>query len=137
MGMGRFQRALAELGGSLKDVLKLTFFLKDMRDLRTVERIHRRFFPGGAGGQPTVTVFGVDELGVHDFLLEIEMIADLGSSDIYMTDHNDLPAVEAATRAVFPRRPPAVTVVGVTSLPVPGAGVQIEAVAGARGGGVR
>ncbi len=216
------QRALAEVGGSLKDIVKLTFFLKDMRDLRAVERVHRRFFHEGQGGQPTVTVLGVDELGVHDFLLEIEMIADLGSgvrgrdrfihlrrpvplapiypqaaraagvlwvggivgksggdasgavrrvlgtpgpsvearlvpaaaatlkaydelarvlaadglrlrdvvkTTIYMTDPNDLPAVEAATRAVFPRNPPAATVVGVHSLPIPGARVQVEAVA--------
>ncbi len=216
------QRALAEVGGSFDDVVKLTFFLKDMRDLRAVERIHRRFFPGGEGGQPAVTVVGVDELGVHDFLLEIEMIADLGSATrgkerfvrlrrpaplapiypqagraagllwtgavvgeaggqvpagvrralgaaglavmarlgpaaaatfeaydglarvlaadglrlrdvvkttLYMTDPNDLPAMEAVTRAVFPRNPPAVTVVGVPSLPVPGAKVQIEGVA--------
>ena len=219
------QRALAEVGGSFRDIVKLTFFLKDMRDLRAVERIHRRFFREGAGVQPALTVLGVDELGVHDFLLEIEMIADLGSgargkdrfihlrrpaplapiypqaaraagvlwiggivgesgversgairrilgtpgpavearlgpaaaamlnaydglarvlaagglrlrdvvkATMYMTDQNDLPAVEAATRAVFPRNPPAVTLVGVHSLPVPGAKVQIEAIAGGR-----
>lgn len=219
------QRVLGEAGGSLRDVVKLTFFLKDIRDLRAVERIHRCFFPGGPEAQPAMTVLTVDELGMHDFLLEIEMIADLGSADrgasrfvrvrspkalappyphaaraggmvwvggvfgadsgaitrairralgtvglavettlspgvgaalaaydglsrvlkadelllqdvakitIYATYPGDVPAIEAATRAVFPRNPPAVTVVGVHSLPVPGARVEIEAVATAR-----
>jgi len=219
------QRALGETGGSLRDVVKLTFYLKEMRDLRAVERIHRRFFPDGAEGQPAVTVLSVDELGVHDFLLEIEMIADLGSASrgagrfvslrsprplsprhpqaaraagllwvggvfgndtdagsaavrralgpaglavgaalgpgaaaalmayqdlgrvlagdglrlrdvvkttIYATHPGDLPGIEAATRTVFPRNAPAVTVVGVHSLPVPGARVEIEAIATAR-----
>lgn len=219
------QRVLGEAGGSLRDVVKLTFFLKDVHDLRAVERIHRRFFPGGPEAQPVVTVLTIDELGMHDFLLEIEMIADLGSAGrgasrfvrlrspkalapryphaaraggmlwvggvfgaesgastsairrvlgnvglavettlfpgvgaalaaydglsrvlkadelllqdvakitIYAMHPGDMPAIEAATRAVFPRNPPAVTVVGVHSLPVPGARVEIEAVATAR-----
>jgi enamine deaminase RidA (YjgF/YER057c/UK114 family) len=216
------QRALQEAGGSLRDVVKLTFFLKDIRDLRAVERIHRSYFPGGPEAQPAVTVVTIDELGMHDFLLEIEMIADLGSAErgasrfyrvarpkavsphfphaaraggmlwvggvygaaggtspnaiqralgpaglavkttlspgvgatlaaydgisrvlkadklqlkdvtkvmVYATHPEDVPAIEAATRATFPRNPPAVTVVGVHSLPLPDARVEIEAVA--------
>jgi enamine deaminase RidA (YjgF/YER057c/UK114 family) len=220
------ERGLKELGGSLRDVVKLTFFLKDGRDLRAVERVHRTFFPGGPEDQPAITVLMIDELGVHEFLLEIEMIAELGSAErgasrflrvstpkalsprhphaaraagmlwvggifgasnsgvdastiaralgaaglavqatlspgveatlaayddlahvlaaeklqlddvvkttIYAVDPYDLPAIEAATRAVFPRNAPAVTVVGVHSLPVPGARVEIEAVAAGR-----
>ena len=75
------QRALGEAGGSLRDVVKLTFYLKDLRHLRAVERIHRIYFPGGPEAQPAVTVLTIDELGMHDFLLEIEMIADLGSGE--------------------------------------------------------
>ncbi|MSP31602.1 MAG: RidA family protein [Pseudolabrys sp.] len=216
------QRALGEAGGSLRDIVKLTFFLKDLRDLRAVERIHRNFFPGGTEAQPAVTVLTIDELGVHDFLLEIEMIAELGSAKhgasrflrtadleplsrrhphaaraggmlwiggvygspgeensnavrralgaaglavgatlsagtsatlnalegvkrvlaadklqlkdlaklaIYATHPGDLAGIEAGVRSVFPRNPPAVTVVGVDALPIPGARVEIEAVA--------
>jgi enamine deaminase RidA (YjgF/YER057c/UK114 family) len=217
------QRALKEAGGSLRDVVKLTFYLKDLRDLRAVERIHRRYFPGGNESQPAVTVLTIDELGMHDFQLEIEMIADLDSASrgasrfvrlsspkplsarhphaaraggllwvgglfgmgadadgaktrrvlgkaglavwnisapgvaatlsaydglsrvlaggklgledvvkltIYATDPADVVAIEAATRATFPRNPPAITLVGVHSLPVPGARVEVEAIAG-------
>jgi enamine deaminase RidA (YjgF/YER057c/UK114 family) len=219
------QRALNEAGGSLRDVVKLTFYLKDVRDLRAVERIHRRYFPGGTESQPAVTVLTIDELGMHDFQLEIEMIADLGSASrgasrflrvnspeplssrhphaaraagmlwvggvfgtgagadgaktrrvlnnaglavwntlspgvaatlsayedlsavlagdklglknvvkltVYATDPADVAGIEAATRAVFPRNPPAITLVGVHSLPVPGARVEIEAIATTR-----
>lgn len=219
------QRALKEAGGSLNDVVKLSFYLKDLRDLRAVERIHRRYFPGGSESQPAVTVLTIDELGMHDFQLEIEMIADLGSAKlgdarflrvsspktlsprhphaaraggmlwvggifgtgadadspktrrvlnnaglavwntlapgvaailsaydglsrvlagdkralkdvvkltIYATDPADVAGIEAATRAVFPRNPPAVTLVGVHSLPVAGAKVEVEAIAAAR-----
>jgi enamine deaminase RidA (YjgF/YER057c/UK114 family) len=220
------ERALKEAGGSLQDVVKLTFFLKDLRDLRAVERIHHRYFTGGPESQPAVTVLTIDELGMHDFQLEIEMIADLGSASrgasrflrvkspaplssryphaaraggmlwvggvfgtgadvasartrrvlgdpglavwntfapgaaatlsaydalsdvlagdklklkniikltIYATDPADVTAIEAATRATFPRDPPAVTLVGVHSLPVPGARVEVEAIADGRG----
>lgn len=74
------QRALAESGGTLSDAVKLTYYLKDVKDLRAVERIHRHYFPGGPEMQPALTVLTIDELGLHDFLLEIEMIADIGSS---------------------------------------------------------
>jgi enamine deaminase RidA (YjgF/YER057c/UK114 family) len=217
---------LNEAGSSLRDVVKLTYFLKDVRDLRAVERVHRNFFPGGSEVQPAITVLTIDELGVHDFLLEIEMIADLGSAErgasrfvrlnspkayfsrhphaaraggmlwvggifgratdgarsaaarrvlgnaglavrnllspgvaatldaydglarvlaadklslkdvlkttIYATHSEDLPAIDVATRAVFPRNAPSVSVVGVDSLHIPDARVQIEAVAGSR-----
>ena len=216
------QRALGEAGGSLRDVVKLTFYLKDIRDLRAVERVHRTYFPGGPEAQPAVTVLTIDELGMHGFLLEIEMIADLGSGDsgasrflrvpspsavsprhphaaraggmlwvggvygsesdanspavkrvlsgaglalrvalspavsatlaayegvskvlaadklrlkdvvkvtVYATNPGDVAAIDAATRAVFPRNPPAITVVGVDALPVPSARVEIEVIA--------
>lgn len=220
------QRALNEAGSSLRDAVKLTFFLRDVRDLRTVERVHQRFFPGGPDAQPALSVVTITDLGMHDFQLEIELIADLGSAargaarfvrapgaavlsqryphaaraggllwtggvygaaggtlspaarrtlgpagpavqasvgagvaatlsayeelsrvlaadglalrdvvktSIYATEPGDVPGIEAATRAVFPRNPPAVTVVGVHGLPVPGARVEIEAVAARRG----
>ena len=219
------QRALSEAGGSLQDVVKLTFYLKDLRDLRAVERIHARFFPGPKESQPVITVLTIDELGMHAFQLEIEMIAELGSASrgasrflrvsspkplsprhphaarsagmlwvggifgtgedaaspkvrrllrdagvavwntlapgasatlaaydglsrvlagdklklkdvvkltIYATDPADVAAIEAATRATFPRDPPAVTLVGVHSLPIPGARVEVEAIATAK-----
>jgi len=219
------QKALNESGSSLRDAVKLTFFIRDVRDLRTVERVHQRFFPGGPDAQPAVSVVTITDLGMHDFQLEIELIADLGSAErgaarfvrasraatlspryphaaraggflwtggvyglangsttpavrralgaaglaveaslapgvaatlsayeelsrvlaadglgladvvktsIYATEPGDLPAIEAATRAVFPRKAPAVTLVGVHALPVPGARIEIEAVAAAR-----
>jgi enamine deaminase RidA (YjgF/YER057c/UK114 family) len=60
-------------------------------------------------------------------------LQDVAKVTVYATHPGDVPAIEAATRAVFPRNPPAVTVVGVPALHVPGARVVIEAVARAGG----
>jgi enamine deaminase RidA (YjgF/YER057c/UK114 family) len=77
------------------------------------------------------TLAAYDDLA-HVLAAEKLQLDDVVKTTIYAVDPYDLPAIEAATRAVFPRNAPAVTVVGVHSLPVPGARVEIEAVAAGR-----
>jgi 2-iminobutanoate/2-iminopropanoate deaminase len=59
-------------------------------------------------------------------------LKDVVKLTIYATDPADVAAIEAATRATFPRDPPAVTLVGVHSLPIPAARVEVEAIATAK-----
>lgn len=66
------RRVLEALGASMADVLNLTVYLQDIRDLPTFYRVHQRFFPQ-AGPALTVTEFA--EVGHGGTLVEIEVTA--------------------------------------------------------------
>jgi len=58
-------------GGSVDTILKLTVFLKDMKDFAAVNRIFTEFFPGDAPARSAVEVAALPK----DALLEIEAVA--------------------------------------------------------------
>lgn len=66
------RRVLEGLGASMADVLNLTVYLQDIRDLPTFYRVHQRFFPE-VGPALTVTEFA--DVGHGGTLVEIEVTA--------------------------------------------------------------
>jgi enamine deaminase RidA (YjgF/YER057c/UK114 family) len=67
------RRCLAAAGASFDDVVKLTYFLTDMRSLPQVMQVRNRFIPSEA--KPASTAVQVVGLAAPDFLLEIEALA--------------------------------------------------------------
>ena len=67
------RRVLEALGASMADVLNLTVYLQDLRDLPTFFRVHQRFFPEAGGPAMTVTQFA--EVGHGGTAVEIEVTA--------------------------------------------------------------
>jgi enamine deaminase RidA (YjgF/YER057c/UK114 family) len=66
------RRVLEALGASMGDVLNLTVYLQDLRDLPTFYRVHQRFFPAEG---PAMTVTEFAEVGHGGTLVEIEVTA--------------------------------------------------------------
>jgi enamine deaminase RidA (YjgF/YER057c/UK114 family) len=66
-------RCLAAAGATFDDVIKLTYFLTDMRSLPQVMQVRNRFIPGEA--KPASTAVQVVRLASPDLLLEIEALA--------------------------------------------------------------
>jgi len=68
--------ALAAIGGTAADLVKLTVFLRDMNNLAAYREARTRFFatvtPPAA---PAVTLIEVSRLYGADFLIEIEAVA--------------------------------------------------------------
>lgn len=70
------QAVLEEAGTSLKGVIKVTIFLKNMEDFAAVNKVYSRFFPTDPPARSTVEVARLPK----DVLVEIECLALLGSS---------------------------------------------------------
>ena len=69
-------RALVEAaGGTLADVVKVTYYLTDVRDIEAELPLRRALF--GRGRFPCATVVGVKELGRPDLLMEVDAWAVL------------------------------------------------------------
>ncbi len=65
------QQVLAKCGLTLEDVVSTTTFLRSMKDLETVSRVKREFFPSANVASTTVEVAGL--VGVGE--IEINFIA--------------------------------------------------------------
>ncbi len=63
---------LEAAGSSLKQVVKVTIFLTDIRDFEGMNRVYRRFFPENPPARSTVEVA---KLAAVDARIEMEMIA--------------------------------------------------------------
>jgi len=66
------QKNLAVQGLAMRDVVQLTIFLADLRDVPDFLRVHQQFFPEGG---PAITIAGFDEVGHRGTLIEIEPVA--------------------------------------------------------------
>lgn len=66
------QRVLEATGSSLDQVVKLTVFLTDMRDLPTVAAVRREFWQGP---HPVSTTVQVSQLPHPEAVIEVEAVA--------------------------------------------------------------
>ena len=65
--------AVEAAGGSVSDVIKITIFLKDIRDALAEIEVRRTLFEGGR--YPICTQVQVANLGLPDLLMEVDAIA--------------------------------------------------------------
>jgi enamine deaminase RidA (YjgF/YER057c/UK114 family) len=73
--------ALASVGCTARNLVKLTVFMRDMRELASYRHARNRFFASVAPpAAPAVTLVEVSRLFGEDFLIEIEAIAAGGAS---------------------------------------------------------
>jgi enamine deaminase RidA (YjgF/YER057c/UK114 family) len=72
----QLQAVLAEAGGTLKDIVKLTVFITDMRFREGYGEVRAEFFPGDA---PASTLIQCVALAAPGAMIEIEGIAVLDS----------------------------------------------------------
>ena len=70
----RIQALVEAAGGTLRDVLKLTVYITDIRDAAGVRAVRKEFFKGDF---PTSTLLCVAALADPDYLVEIEAEAIL------------------------------------------------------------
>ena len=63
---------LRDAGGDLSDVIKLNFYVTDMRDRDTLREVLGEFF---GTDYPPATLVGVTSLAHREFLVEIEALA--------------------------------------------------------------
>ncbi|MCW2978089.1 MAG: translation initiation inhibitor [Actinomycetia bacterium] len=68
--------AVQAAGGTLADVVKITIFLKDIRDAPSEIAVRERLFEPGRF--PICTMVQVANLGLPDLLMEIDAVAALG-----------------------------------------------------------
>jgi enamine deaminase RidA (YjgF/YER057c/UK114 family) len=74
------QAALASVGCTAQNLVKLTVFVRDMGELAAYRRARNRFFATSAPpAAPAVTLVEVSRLFAEDFLIEVEAIAAAGS----------------------------------------------------------
>ena len=66
------ERSLRELGGSMRDVVQVTVFVKDMSRLKEIHETRLRFF---AEPYPTSTLVAVSAFVHPDALIEINAVA--------------------------------------------------------------
>ena len=66
---------LAEVGLSLKDIVKTTVYLKNMRDFEGMNRIYKEMFDGHKPSRTTISI----KKNPLDALVEIECVAELNS----------------------------------------------------------
>ena len=66
-------RCLAAAGATFADVVKLTYFVTDMRWLPQIREIRDRYIPSEA--KPASTAVQIVALAVPDLLLEVEALA--------------------------------------------------------------
>lgn len=67
-------RALASVGGTLKNLVKITIFITDPRFRDPLREINRRYLPTD---QPTSTLLVVAGLARPEYLIEIDAVAAL------------------------------------------------------------
>jgi 3-hydroxyisobutyrate dehydrogenase len=68
--------AVEAAGGKLADVVKITIFLKDVRDATAEISVRERLFEPGRF--PVCTLVQVANLGLPDLLMEVDAVAVLG-----------------------------------------------------------
>jgi 2-iminobutanoate/2-iminopropanoate deaminase len=68
------QRSLAQLGGTMADVIQVTVFVKDMTGLREIHEARLRYF---SPPYPTSTLVAVSDFVNPDALIEINAVAAL------------------------------------------------------------
>jgi enamine deaminase RidA (YjgF/YER057c/UK114 family) len=72
--------ALASVGCTARNLVKLTIFVRDMRELAAYRDARNRFFASVTPpAAPAVTLVEVSRLFAEDFLIEVEAIAAAGS----------------------------------------------------------
>ena len=71
------ETVLAAAGGSLQDVVKVTYYMQDIRELAEEMPIRRRIFAGRP--LPAVTAVQAAALGLPGLKMEVDVIAVLGS----------------------------------------------------------
>lgn len=80
----QISKNLAAQGLGMEDIVQLTIFLADLRDMPDFIRVHRQFFPEDG---PAITITGFDEVGHKGTLLEIEPVAFHRDSGLQVTPH--------------------------------------------------
>ena len=65
--------ALASVGCTARNVVKITVFMRDVKDLAAYRRARDRFV--GEGPRPASTLVEISKLVSEDFLIEIEAVA--------------------------------------------------------------
>jgi enamine deaminase RidA (YjgF/YER057c/UK114 family) len=70
--LGKIERALGELGASLRDVIRTRTFVTDMSRFEEFARAHKEAFEGI---DPAATLVQVSQLVTPDLLVEIEVDA--------------------------------------------------------------
>ncbi len=73
---GNIARAVEAAGGTVADVVKITVFLKDIRDAPAEIAVRRRLFEDGRF--PICTMVQAASLGLPELLMEIDAVAYLG-----------------------------------------------------------
>jgi 2-iminobutanoate/2-iminopropanoate deaminase len=68
--------AVEDAGGTVADVVKITVFLKDIRDAPAEIAVRERLFEPGRF--PICTMVQVANLGLPDLLMEVDAVAVLG-----------------------------------------------------------
>jgi len=72
--------ALASVGWTARNLVKLTVFVRDMRELAAYRHARDRFFASVTPpAAPAVTLVEVSRLFAEDFLIEVEAVAAAGS----------------------------------------------------------
>ena len=72
--------ALGSVGCTARDLVKLTVFVRDMRELAAYRHARDRFFASVTPpAAPAVTLVEVSRLFAEDFLIEVEAVAAAGS----------------------------------------------------------
>lgn len=73
--MKNLQAILAQAGGSMENVVKVTLYLKDLKDFSAVNEVYARYFKVDPPARATAEVSRLPK----DALVEIDMIAYVGS----------------------------------------------------------
>jgi len=74
---GRIRHAIEAAGGTMNDVAKMTIFVTNIKKNTEVWRARKEFFTGDF---PASTLVEVRALAKPEILLEIEVVAHIGSS---------------------------------------------------------
>jgi enamine deaminase RidA (YjgF/YER057c/UK114 family) len=72
-------RAVEAAGGTVADVVKITVFLKDIRDAPAEIAVRERLF--APGRYPICTMIQAASLGLPELLMEVDAIAYLGGAE--------------------------------------------------------
>ncbi|MEM7426618.1 MAG: RidA family protein [Pseudomonadota bacterium] len=73
MCLQNIQRLLAEVGGTLDDIVSVTTYFTDRAQLPAIQKVRTEFF--AAGAEPVSTSVMVAGLGHKDFLVELTPVA--------------------------------------------------------------
>jgi enamine deaminase RidA (YjgF/YER057c/UK114 family) len=71
------QSALESVGGTMKDIIKLNYYIVDMSRMQELRAVRDTFLPDKEH-RPTSTAVGVTQLALPDLLVEIEGVALIG-----------------------------------------------------------